>query len=219
MVANQQSRFSCGTQGQACAPCPMGLACLNGVCGTPACDVISCPSGCCANGLCQTGQSRNACGLAGQLCVRCPMGQNCNSGVCLPGGGFDGGFVQDAGAPVPSGIPCTSATQCQPPFNAFCIQETIGGQATGYTGGYCSSNCAQAACAIGVCITDSFFGAQPACRSECPQVGQQSTCRSGYVCAPRPNTSLGFCRPRCDVPGALSACASGQTCAMTGLCQ
>ncbi len=221
VAANMQSRFACGTQGQACATCPMGQACLNGVCSTPSCDVTTCPTGCCANGQCQGGQSRMACGIAGQMCMRCPMGQNCNSGVCLPGG-FDGGFPADAGAPVPAGTACIQTAQCQPPFSiSICIQESLGGQATGYTGGYCMTSCSMASpCASNaVCITESVFG-QPTCRATCTGIGQQSSCRAGYVCTPAPNSSLGFCRPRCDVMGTLSACAAGQTCVMgSGLCQ
>lgn len=227
VAPNQQTRFSCGTQGQACAQCPMGQTCQNGLCSTPSCDVLSCPSGCCANGQCQPGQSRFACGIAGQMCMRCPMGQNCMSGICLPGGidggsPTDGGFpMPDAGAGVPVGSACTTTQQCQPPFSAFCLQDNLGGQPTGYAGGYCTATCGGgSACTTGsVCITESFFGAaQSTCRASCSQVGQQSTCRTGYVCAPSPNS--GFCRPRCDNNGALSACATGQMCnTTTGVCQ
>lgn len=229
VAANQQSRFSCGTQGQACAQCPMGQTCRNGMCGSAACDVTSCPSGCCANGQCQSGQSRLACGLAGQMCMRCPTGQNCMSGLCLPGGvdggsPFDGGFpMQDAGTGALVGSACTTSQQCQPPVSAFCLQENLGGQPTGYTGGYCTATCGGSACAGGsVCITESFFGAaQSSCRANCARVGQQSTCRTGYVCAPSPNSANpGFCRPRCTNTGALSACATGQMCnTTTGVCQ
>lgn len=230
VVGNQQSRFACGLQGQACAQCPSGQSCLNGVCGTPVCDVTTCASGCCANGQCQTAQTRFACGVGGQACMRCPMGQTCNSGFCVPGGGFDGGFMfdggvaPDAGAPVPAGSACTTAQQCQPPSSAFCLQESIAGQPTGYVGGYCTASCGSGTpCGPGaVCITETFFGAaQSTCRAACAQVGQQSTCRSGYVCAPSSTSTVpGFCRPRCDAMGALSACASGQTCnGTTGVCQ
>lgn len=229
VAANQQSRFSCGTQGQACAQCPMGQTCRNGMCGSAACDVTSCPSGCCANGQCQSGQSRLACGLAGQMCMRCPTGQNCMSGLCLPGGvdggsPFDGGFpMQDAGTGALVGSACTTSQQCQPPVSAFCLQENLGGQPTGYTGGYCTATCGGSACAGGsVCITESFFGAaQSSCRANCARVGQQSTCRTDYVCAPSPNSANpGFCRPRCTNTGALSACATGQMCnTTTGVCQ
>lgn len=224
VVPGQQSRFACGTAGQMCSQCPMGQGCQNGVCSSPACDVISCPNGCCANGQCQSGMSRLACGLAGQMCMRCGTGQNCTSGICLNNTGFDGGFpMMDAGSTVPPGSPCTSSQNCQPPFNAICIQENLGGQSTGYTGGYCSSTCGGTPCPpASLCVTESFFGAaQSTCRASCSQPGQQSSCRTGYVCAPSPVSSVpGFCRPRCDNGGALSACATGQTCnTTTGVCQ
>jgi hypothetical protein len=242
VVPAQQSRFACGAQGTACAQCPMGQACQNGICGnTSACNAVTCASGCCANGQCQTNQSRFTCGLGGQTCQRCTMGQQCNGGVC--GGGpidggfpppfdggfpppFDGGFPPplDAGTPVPTGSPCTTTQQCNPPAGAFCLSESLAGQTTGYTGGYCTAQCGTGmACSGGAaCITESFFGAsQSTCRASCTQPGTQSTCRTGYVCSPSSLSSVpGYCRPRCTVMGALSACQNGQTCnASTGLCQ
>ena len=225
VVTAQQSTFACGVQGSACAQCPMGQRCQNGVCGVPMCDAMSCASGCCANNQCQTGQTRFACGLGGQACQRCGMGGQCNAGVCS-GGTFDGGITPtpDAGAPVPVGSPCATTTQCQPPQAAFCLSETIAGQATGYTGGYCTAQCGMGTvCAGGgVCITETVFGQQQSsCKAACPQPGGQSTCRTGYVCTLSGSAAVpGYCRPRCDVMGALSACAMGQTCnATTGLCQ
>ena len=225
VVRNQQSRFACGAMGQACAQCPQGQTCTNGSCSTPVCNVMTCPTGCCANGMCETGQSRFACGLAGQQCMRCGMGMTCNSGICLPGG-IDGGMppTPDAGTQVPAGSACAGPQDCQPPFNATCIQENFGGQPTGYTGGYCTRNCgAGNPCTGGaVCITESFFGAsQSTCRAPCMQPGTQSTCRTGYVCQSSSLSSVpGFCRARCDNMGALSACPTGQMCnTSTGACQ
>jgi hypothetical protein len=223
LVQGQQSRFTCGLQGQACAMCPMGQTCQNGVCGAPpACDVMTCP-GCCNNGQCQSGQTRMACGIGGQACTRCNMGQQCMGGFCI-GGGFDGGFPNpDAGMNVPAGSPCAGTQNCQPPFTAFCIPESAGGQATGYTGGYCTQQCGTTGSCVGssICVTETVFGGQSTCRANCSTPGTQSTCRSGYVCAPTVSSiTPGFCRPRCDNAGLLSACPTGQTCnAMTGVCQ
>jgi hypothetical protein len=163
------------------------------------------------------------------------MGQECTFGVCLPnfgmdgGFGFDGGFsfdagVRDAGSTVPAGSACTTNQQCQPPQSAFCLQANIAGQVTGYTGGYCTASCGanQPCAAGGLCVTESFFGAsQSTCRASCSQVGQQGSCRQGYVCAPSPNSMTpGFCRPRCDTMGALTGCQANQVCnSTTGLCQ
>lgn len=224
IVPTQQTRFACGASGAACAQCPMGQACQNGVCATPVCDVMNCPTGCCVNGMCQPGTSRFACGTAAAQCMRCGMGQNCTSGICVTGGAFDGGSPFDAGMPVAVGSPCASATDCQPPFNAVCIQENLAGQNTGYGGGYCTGPCGGGmSCAPGnACITESFFGAsQSTCRAGCAQVGVQSSCRTGYVCTSSGLSSVaGFCRPRCDNGGALVACPTGKTCNMTtGACQ
>ena len=225
VVPSQQTRFTCGLQGQACAQCSMGQTCQNGACAAPAvCDVMTCP-GCCNNGQCQSGQSRMACGVGGQACVRCTMGQLCTAGFC-GGGATDGGFPNpDAGINVPSGSPCATNQNCNPPFQAFCIPESAGGQVTGYTGGYCTQQCGAmgTTCANGsLCVTETFFGAaQSNCRSACSTPSTQGSCRSGYVCHPSISSiSPGFCRPRCDNAGALSACPGGQTCnAMSGVCQ
>jgi hypothetical protein len=176
-----------------------------------------------------------ACGTGGLACTRCSMGQQCSAGQCVGGGfdggippldggfPFDGGVAVDAGVTVPAGSACTTTTNCQPPFTAFCLQENIAGQVTGYPGGYCTATCGNGTvCQAGaVCVTESFFGAsQSTCRAACSQPGTQSTCRTGYVCHPSSSSvTPGFCRPLCTNMGALSGCPAGQTCnAMTGIC-
>jgi len=152
--------------------------------------------------------------------------------VCGGGGPTDGGIFTDGGIPpfpdagtaVPTGSPCTTTQQCNPPQGAFCLSESLAGQTTGYTGGYCTAQCGMGTvCANGaLCITETFFGAaQSTCRAGCSQPGTQSTCRTGYVCtASGSSAQPGYCRARCNVMGALSACQNGQTCnATTGLCQ
>ncbi|MBL8910772.1 MAG: hypothetical protein JNM17_08740 [Archangium sp.] len=223
VTVGQQTRFACGNNGAMCTQCGMGQACVNGSCQTPTCDAMSCPTGCCQNGQCQTGNSRFACGSGGQTCVRCGMGVQCNNNMC-GGGVIDGGIpTMDAGALVPAGTACTDTQQCQPPFQAFCIAESIAGQPTGYTGGYCTEQCGMNDPCTGgaVCITESFFGAsQSTCRAPCMNPGTQSSCRTGYVCQPSTLSSVpGFCRARCNNMGALSGCPQGQMCnAMTGVC-
>jgi hypothetical protein len=124
--------------------------------------------------------------------------------------------------PVPVGAPCTSGMQCQPPGGAICIQESVFGNATGFTGGYCTAQCsATQPCSSGVCITESVFGfSGSTCRSTCSAPGMgQSTCRTGYVCAANGTTATGYCRPNCANPSNMP-CPTGQTCnAMTGYCQ
>lgn len=223
VTTGQQTRFACGSNGTMCAQCGMGQACVNGTCATPTCDAMSCPTGCCQNGQCQSGTSRFACGGRGQTCVRCGMGEQCSNSMCV-GGAMDGGITPlDGGAIVPAGSPCTTSQQCQPPQSAFCIGESLAGQPTGYTGGYCTQQCGMGTPCPGgaACITETFFGAsQSTCRAPCMNPGTQSTCRQGYVCQPSSLSSVpGFCRARCDSMGALSACPMGQTCnAMTGAC-
>jgi hypothetical protein len=229
LVPSQQTRFTCGSMGQACTQCPMGQTCQNGACATPVCNATTCPTGCCVNGMCQPGDSRFACGTAGQTCVRCGMGQACTAGVCA--GTFDAGVPTDGGVITPdagtgnvaAGSPCTTTQACQPPMTGFCIQENIAGQATGYTGGYCTTQCgANQPCGGGaMCVTESFFGAaQSTCRATCSAPGTQSTCRTGYVCqASASSVSPGYCRAKCTNGGALSGCPAGQTCNMaTGVC-
>lgn len=223
VTVGQQSRFACGNNGAMCAQCPMGQACQNGVCMTPSCDAMSCPTGCCQNGQCQMGNSRFACGTSGQTCVRCGMGQQCNNNTCGGGTPTDGGVMPGTDGGVPAGAPCTTNGACQPPVQAFCINESIAGQPTGYTGGYCTQQCGMGqACTGGaVCVTETFFGAsQSTCRAPCLNPGTQSTCRTGYVCQPSMvSTTPGFCRARCDNMGAFSNCPQGQMCnAATGVC-
>ena len=136
--------------------------------------------------------------------------------------GVTHGAPAGTGAPASPENPPTKPPARHTPFNAFCIQDNIAGQQTGYTAGYCTSACGMGTPCVGgsVCITESFFGAaQSTCRAPCTQPGQQSTCRSGYVCQ---SSSLslvpGFCRPRCDNVGALSACPPGATCNSNGTC-
>jgi hypothetical protein len=232
ITPSQQSRFACGLNGGACTQCPQGQACVNGACQTPRCDITTCPTGCCsATGQCVTQQSNRQCGTAAQACMMCPMGQTCTAGLCLPGGfdggtSFDGGVITpDAGVPSTIGNACTTNQECQPPSNGFCLQAVIVNQATGYTGGYCTASCgAMSPCPAGaLCITEQQFGVMTSsCRNTCRGVATQSTCRTGYVCAPAPSSAggLGYCRPRCDVTGSLSGCPMGQSCnTMTGLCQ
>jgi serine protease len=118
---------------------------------------------------------------------------------------------------LPIGGACgTPGATCTPP--GFCLPET----GTGYTGGYCSATCTMGACPTGaVCIAISQFGATTnACMSSCATPGSQSTCRTGYVCAPSASSVVqGYCRPLCT-NGGLASCAAGQMCnTQTGLCQ
>ncbi|MBE2251108.1 MAG: hypothetical protein IAE78_16330, partial [Myxococcus sp.] len=221
-----QSRFACGTGGAQCAMCPGGSQCDMGVCtggaadaGPSSCDAVSCASGCCAFGRCVSGGQQNnfACGTAGQMCMQCPGGTNCRGGVCTPNTGADGGTPQV----LPIGSACTAASTCE----GNCIEERQFGQATGFPGGYCTTNCGAGGqmCPSGLCVTETVFG-QPvsSCRSTCTGAGTgQGSCRTGYVCtlAPSPSALVGYCRPSCQNQGFAAMCAQGQQCLTSGYCQ
>jgi len=215
VTPSQQNRFGCGSNGAACMGCPMGQTCTNGQCVTPPpCDATTCPTGCCQNGQCQPGNTGRACGSGGQACQPCGFGNSCTAGVCVQP---DGGAVM----PVPVGSPCTTGMQCQPPQGALCVQESVFGQATGFTGGYCTAQCGpMQPCSSGVCVTESIFGfSGSTCRATCAAPGMgQSTCRTGYVCAALAGSTTGYCKPNCNNPQQMP-CPMGQTCQATGYCQ
>ncbi|GMU61508.1 MAG: hypothetical protein AMXMBFR34_32710 [Myxococcaceae bacterium] len=216
VTPSQQNRFACGAGGAMCMGCSMGQQCQNGACVVPVCNATTCPTGCCQNGQCQPGNTGRSCGAGGAQCQPCGMGNACVAGVCQ---GPDGGVVM----PVPTGSPCTSTQQCQPPGGTFCAQESIFGQPTGFTGGYCTAQCsAMQPCTSGVCVTEPVAGfSGSTCRSTCPAPGGgQSSCRMGYVCAANGAMGTGYCRPNCNNPSSLGSCRMGQTCnASTGYCQ
>ena len=215
-----QNRFTCGKAGAACTACMMGQTCTAGTCAVPpVCDATTCATGCCFNNQCVTMQSRFACGTAGAMCQQCMQGNACSAGACVPS---DAGMppVGDGGM-VAVGSACASGQACQPPQGAICIQEIQFGQASGYPGGYCTSQCGpNNPCSLSSqCVTESTFGfSQSSCRANCPGVGTgQSTCRAGYVCVGGVLSSAGYCRPNCS-NGGLAACATGMQCGDAGYC-
>jgi hypothetical protein len=225
VVPSMQANAVCGAMGAACMSCQNGQTCQNGMCAAPpVCNASTC-NGCCQNGQCVGGNSRMSCGTGGVACARCTPNEVCTQGVCAAVAGVDAGSALDAGMDVAPGSPCQTAQECQPPTNAICVGETVAGQATGYTGGYCTARCggATATCPVGSpCVTENFMGLmQQTCRAPCAQPLTQSTCRADYVCQPAMTmVSIGFCRPKCTVPGLLSACPTGTTCDMaTGACR
>lgn len=202
---------------------------------------MTCPAGCCLNGLCLSG-SPSACGIFGSVCVTCLPGQACVNGMCSGGtgggfggggGGFGGGVGGGIGGGagggggstgVAVGTACTLDTNCQPPFTQRCLPAQIGGGSSGYPGGYCTATCSPTTpCASGVCITETLAGSTvSSCKAQCPNPGGgQSTCRTGYICAvgSSSGSTVGWCRPRCE-NGALATCPQGTVCnSTTGYCQ
>lgn len=218
----QQNQFACGIGGAQCGLCAMGQSCSSGVCssgpvdggpGPGTCNAQSCPTGCCAFGQCLTGPAVTnfTCGTGGQMCTQCASGTTCQSGVCLAPTQPDGGPV-----PVlPTGSACNGMSLCE----GQCIEQAIGGQPSGFPGGYCTSMCApNQPCSSGVCITESIGPtAASSCRSTCTGVGQ-GTCRAGYVCTVAPGLSVSWCRPSCLNPGFGATCPAGRMCQANGSC-
>ncbi len=177
---------------------------------------MSCP-GCCQGNQCLPGNLPFACGATGVMCRICNPGTTCDNGSCQPFN-FDGG-VPDAGAPLPIGGACGNTGPC---LNGFCVPEGGITGPTGFPGGYCSANCNNGAmCPAGAtCVQSDAIGVPTkTCFAVCPtaEVGTQSICRTGYVCAPGGQDA--YCAPKCT-NGGLAACPSQRMCnPTTGLCQ
>lgn len=193
---------------------------------------VTCPGGSSCASAPSAGENDSIClqncGAAGQC--RTP-GYACYS---FPTGGFnacwifptptttpDAGFRPDAGTGRAIGSACTDNFQCQPPSNAFCIPQSVGGVNTGYISGYCSRNCdATNPCGAGsVCITENLGGVvSTTCKTLCFNPGGgQGICRTGYICQPSP-AGAGWCGPRCS--NQSFPCPGGGTCNVaTGYCQ
>jgi hypothetical protein len=136
--------------------------------------------------------------------------------------------------PAPDGLegtPCAADPSCQQatgPGEGYCVRSTlVDGGPSGFPGGMCSADCTGWLSAGqpvgdfycgdgGACVTLDDAGLVATCFQGClhPFAGQDS-CRSGYVCRPRPGAS-GYCSPNCTDPGA--PCPSGTSCAGGGYC-
>lgn len=257
LCLNGLCAFGCGANGMTCAPgevcdpnrgvcvpgtppppqcsatqgCPMGTACINGVCvaacgntsGGTACPpgavcdpnrgvCVPAPTGCGANGatcnsgeVCVNGQCIAACGSAGTM--GCPPGTQCDqaSGACVP----TSTQCNANGACAP-GFACVNG-QCVAACNATsgngCPQGTQCDPATGQcvvTPVQCNAN---GACAAGyACVNGQ-------CVAACSSSGANG-CPTGSQCDP----ATGRCvpvQPTCG-PG-TAPCASGQVC-LNGQC-
>ncbi|MFM9107491.1 MAG: hypothetical protein ACKOWF_12425 [Chloroflexota bacterium] len=63
---------ACGKGGKTCAACASGSMCVNGTCGTlRLCGALNCANGCCASGVCKSGNTETACGRGGETCRTC----------------------------------------------------------------------------------------------------------------------------------------------------
>jgi hypothetical protein len=132
----------------------------------------------------------------------------------------------DAGRPSDKvGNACTQDTNCQappdPPFQdlGFCFPEQLpDGGATGFTGGYCFTDCSDFADAIcganAVCLGINSTTAWCFSRCSTPGAGQGS-CRNGYVCQGTRFNDGGvapdsYCDTSCLATG--NGCTAGSHC-------
>ncbi|MGV3623391.1 MAG: hypothetical protein ACO1OB_21405 [Archangium sp.] len=155
--------------------------------GLAACD-SNCES-CCVGRFCfpLESQSPSTCGPPRAQCVTCSAGETCRPQVgCFPLVVMDGG---SSGAP---GSPCEEDFECGTDGLGLCIPEEVGGQFTGWPGGYCTRDCVNMSCPLGGECVQADDNGQPTfiCLSDCTTDAQ---CRMGYTCATFGNT--GVCVP------------------------
>ena len=186
----------CGGDPSTSAPCPGGSNC-----GSVGGSGSACLKACASAADCRAGSLCADSGGGALSCVpKCSQDLDCGatgkcdlaSGSCRPGGP----------APGQLGGACTATASCPPGAGALC--------ATGYPGGYCTSDCSANACpAAGHCVT--FAGGAQYCLSNC---ATPRDCRAGYICYALSPGSV--CAPACTSD---ADCASGQACDHTsGLC-
>ncbi len=102
-----------------------------------------------------------------------------------------------------TGAPCAWGQQC---VGEVCLGATLGGEATGWTGGMCTERCSDGLCPAGQVCADLGDGLY--CLPGC--VGA-ADCRLGYVC----DDVLRSCVPHCDLAG----CPTDLTCEEDGTCR
>ena len=177
-------------------PCPAGLHCVDGEC---QCDTTSC-TGCCADGVCRTGEDTAFCGSGGAECTPCPAAETCAGGVCQ---GCSATTCADG---------CCSGSTCSTPDvtscgvnGAACVACDVL-RSDGCTAGACACGSgtpctAGQRCESGTCICDG---------TSCP-----AGCCDGSTCRERDRESCGIGGAECV------ACDSGTSdmCDITGTCR
>ncbi len=75
---------ACGTGGGTCNTCFSVQVCQASSCQVvvPSCSPATCPTGCCQNNVCQTGNTTAACGTGGAACSTCGGAQVCQASSC-----------------------------------------------------------------------------------------------------------------------------------------
>lgn len=185
------------------------------------CDAASCPSGCCANGVCVVG-SLNLCGSGGGTCSACDTvaADRCDNGVCrcgtgaecLPGQTCVGGACRCDPSTCPSG--CCSGNSCLPGrTDSQC----------GTAGGACTACTPTAGCDAGVC-PDCAAGCDAGCCSgaTCNAPGLQTCGLDGKACKVcdqqlADRCTNGDCRCGTNPPCAFGQICQGGACVCNGL--
>jgi len=193
LPATDRSGAPTGWTGGYCSGDCSTTACPQGKCQTLADGKSYCLSSCASAGDCRSGY---VCDTSLSVCLpdcrenwSCGSTLTCNqsSGNCEP----PSNTIQVGGACIYN-VSCTTGT---------CFSATdSSGNATGWTDGYCSGDCASASCPQGKCQT--LADGKSYCLSSCTSNTQ---CRSGYVCA----TAISVCLPDCRKNW---SCASKLTC-------
>lgn len=161
-----------------------------------ACSAATCPSGCCENNVCVTGNTQSACGRQGSTCGSCGQYQLCSGQACVE-------------QVRPTGAPCSSTAQC----TAGLLLESPVCRTSWPGGGYCSASCFLSG-ACGDLFNPGHCTSTGVCLSKCTAPGTgQSTCRPDYVCVA--DGMQGVCVPKCQA----LPCGSGRTCMPSGYCQ
>ncbi len=208
-----QTPDMCGAGGAFCASCLGGQQCQNGTCAQ------SMPA------------DAGGCGSQGASCCpgfTCDDALQCQFGLCLPAMQTDAGTLTDAGMISDAGTVTDAGTQADAGSggtlqvgepctqNGQCLSNQC--RILGFPSGYCTQSCtSNAQCGAGaVCGVDPIEGTGRICLKTCPQGGQTSGCRSGYVCESRATaTGVAACLPGCTSP---ATCGSATSCDGRGFC-
>lgn len=202
-----QTSTLCGAGGQTCGPCPTGTLCSFGVCkpgtggggGSTSCGAMTCPTGCCTNGICvpSSAQSTAFCGFGGQTCQSCFPGEQCLGGFCKSGagGGGGGGVGGGGGATVCNAANCNgccSGNTCIPDVFQSPTNCGFGGQA-------CAACAPGNFCQFGKCTPGGVGGGAGggggtgSCGSMTCASGCCASSPVGSVCVPPSNQNVNYC--------------------------
>lgn len=188
---NNGNNSSCGSAGNTCIDCMAANSTCNPTTNTCAttgtgggtgggsgggggstCDGCRIPSGTCVP---LSTTSTTNCGKDGLRCQACPSGQLCTAGECVI-----------PPAVVTVGSPCTASSECQATLGAAATcRLTVPNGSGAYPGGYCTIECANAACPSGsTCVRGvEQYGETQVCWPNCTQPSTvPGGCRAGYAC-------------------------------------